>query len=135
MATEFKFLGNNMEKISSYYGIFLIIWGFAVSYVSNSESLTSLIPTFLGILILVFALFALFIPSKKKLFMHIVVIFGLITFIGGLDLIRNYNSLFNNFWGDLSKFALESKRNELINTSLLKRDISFLNYGSHTGEY
>ena len=106
MATEFKFLGNNMEKISSYYGIFLIIWGFAVSSVSNSESLTSLIPTFLGILILVFALFALFIPSKKKLFMHIVVIFGLITFIGGLDLIRNYNSLFNNFWGDLSKFMM-----------------------------
>lgn len=106
MPTEFKFLGNNMEKISSYYGVFLIIWGFAVSSLSNSESLTSLIPTFLGILILVFALFALFIPSKKKLFMHIVVIFGLITFIGGLDLFRNYNSLFNNFWGDLSKFMM-----------------------------
>lgn len=106
MPTEFKFLGNNMEKISSYYGVFLIIWGFAVSSLSNSESLTSLIPTFLGILILVFALFALFIPSKKKLFMHIVVMFGLITFIGGLDLFRNYNSLFNNFWGDLSKFMM-----------------------------
>lgn len=106
MPTEFKFLGNNMEKISSYYGAFLIIWGFAVSSLSNSESLTSLIPTFLGILILVFALFALFIPSKKKLFMHIVVMFGLITFIGGLDLFRNYNSLFNNFWGDLSKFMM-----------------------------
>ena len=106
MPTEFKFLGNNMEKISSYYGAFLIIWGFAVSSLSNSESLTSLIPTFLGILILVLALFALFIPSKKKLFMHIVVIFGLITFIGGLDLFRNYNSLFNNFWGDLSKFMM-----------------------------
>ena len=106
MPTEFKFLGNNMEKISSYYGAFLIIWGFAVSSLSNSESLTSLIPTFLGILILVFALFALFIPSKKKLFMHIVVMFGLITFIGGLDLFRNYNSLFNNFWGDLSKLMI-----------------------------
>ena len=106
MPTEFKFLGSNMEKISSYYGAFLIIWGFAVSSLSNSESLTSLIPTFLGILILVFALFALFIPSKKKLFMHIVVMFGLITFIGGLDLFRNYNSLFSNFWGDLSKFMM-----------------------------
>ena len=106
MPTEFKFLGNNMEKISSYYGAFLIIWGFAVSSLSNSESLTSLIPTFLGILMLVFALFALFIPSKKKLFMHIVVMFGLITFIGGLDLFRNYNSLFNNFWGDLSKLMM-----------------------------
>ena len=106
MPTEFKFLGNNMEKISSYYGAFLIIWGFAVSSLSNSESLTSLIPAFLGILIFVFALFALFIPSKKKLFMHIVVMFGLITFIGGLDLFRNYNSLFNNFWGDLSKLMM-----------------------------
>jgi uncharacterized membrane protein len=106
MPTEFKFLGNNMEKISSYYGAFLIIWGFAVSSLSNSESLTSLIPTFLGILILVFALFALFIPSKKKLFMHIVVMFGLIIFIGGLDLFRNYNGLFNNFWVDLSKLMM-----------------------------
>ena len=106
MPTEFKFLGNNMEKISSYYGAFLIIWGFAVSSLSNSESLTSLIPAFLGILIFVFALFALFIPSKKKLFMHIVVMFGLITFIGGLDLFRNFNSLFNNFWGDLSKLMM-----------------------------
>ena len=106
MATEFKFLGNNMEKISSYYGFFLVIWGFVVSSLSNSESLTSLIPAFLGILILVFALLAIFIPSKKKLFMHIVVIFGLITFIGGLDFFRNYNSLFNNFWGDLSKLMM-----------------------------
>ena len=106
MPTEFKFLGNNMEKISSYYGAFLIIWGFAVSSLSKSDSLTSLIPAFLGILIFVFALFALFIPSKKKLFMHIVVMFGLITFIGGLDLFRNYNSLFNNFWGDLSKLMM-----------------------------
>ena len=32
--------------------------------------------------------------------------FGLITFIGGLDLFRNYNSLFNNFWGDLSKLMM-----------------------------
>jgi len=106
MATEFKFLGNNMEKISSYYGFFLVIWGFVVSSLSKSESLTSLIPAFLGVLILVFALLAIFIPSKKKLFMHIVVIFGLITFIGGLDFFRNYNSLFNNFWGDLSKLMM-----------------------------
>ena len=106
MATEFKFLGNNMEKISSYYGFFLVIWGFVVSSLSNSESLTSLIPAFLGVLILVFALLAIFIPTKKKLFMHIVVIFGLITFIGGLDFFRNYNSLFNNFWGDLSKLMM-----------------------------
>ena len=106
MATEFKFLGNNMEKISSYYGFFLVIWGFVVSSLSKSESLTSLIPAFLGVLILVFALLAIFIPTKKKLFMHIVVIFGLITFIGGLDFFRNYNSLFNNFWGDLSKLMM-----------------------------
>ena len=106
MATEFKFLGNNMEKISSYYGFFLVIWGLVVSSLSSSKSLTSLIPAFLGVLILVFALLAIFIPTKKKLFMHIVVVFGLITFIGGLDFFRNYNSLFNNFWGDLSKLMM-----------------------------
>ena len=85
---EFKFLGKSMEKISVYYGSFLVIWALAISFVSNSESLTSLIPSFFGLPILFFALLTIKFQEKKKLFMHIVVTFGLLTFIGGLDVIR-----------------------------------------------
>ena len=39
------------------------------------------------------------------MFMHIVVTFGLLTFIGGLDVIRGIlkNNLFENYYADLSK--------------------------------
>ena len=42
----------------------------------------------------------------KKLFMHIVVLFGLLIFLGGLDVARSYPEIFFNFWADLSKIML-----------------------------
>ena len=106
MATEYKFMGMNMERVSLVYGSFLFLWGLIVSSLSGSSSFTSYIPSILGVFIIVFALLAIIISSKKKLFMHIVVTFGLMTFIGGLDLIRNYSYLFDNFWADLSKLMM-----------------------------
>tara|TARA_B100000767_G_scaffold232207_1_gene223979 strand:- start:262 stop:672 length:411 start_codon:yes stop_codon:yes gene_type:complete len=105
---EFTFLGKSMENVSIFYGIFLIVWGFVISFVSDSNSLTSLIPSFLGIPILIFSLLTLKFPEKKKIFMHIVVTFGLIIFIGGLDILRGIikNNLFDNFYADLSKFMM-----------------------------
>jgi len=48
------------------------------------------------------------IPAKKKLFMHIVVTFGLIVFIGGLDFSRGLlkGTSFNNMWADTSKLMM-----------------------------
>ena len=106
MSKEFKFMGMGMEKVSCFYGLFLVIWGFLISSLSGSSSFTSYIPSIMGSLIFVFALLAIFIPSKKKLFMHIVVTFGLIIFIGGLDILRNYSNIFDIFWADLSKLMM-----------------------------
>ena len=105
---EFNFLGKSMESISVIYGIFLIIWGVAVSFVSGSNSLTSFIPSMFGLPILLFAFLAIKFPNKKKLFMHIVVSFGLIVFIGGLDFSRGIikGTLFNNIWADTSKLMM-----------------------------
>ena len=85
---EFKVLGQSMENIAAYYGSLLIIWGISISFISNSDSLTSLIPSFFGFPILVFGALTVKIQEKKKLFMHIAVTFGLLTFIGGLDIVR-----------------------------------------------
>ena len=45
---EFKVLNITIEKLSIYYGFFLIAWGIIVSFVSGSSSATSYIPSFLG---------------------------------------------------------------------------------------
>tara|TARA_Y100000389_G_C17183046_1_gene374996 strand:- start:140 stop:547 length:408 start_codon:yes stop_codon:yes gene_type:complete len=105
---EFKVLGCSMEKISIFYSLFLIIWGISISFISSSNSLTSYIPSFFGLPIFIFAFLSVKFKEKKKLFMHIVVTFGLLTFIGGLDILRGVlkNNLFENFYADLSKFIM-----------------------------
>tara|TARA_B100000674_G_scaffold107913_1_gene79390 strand:+ start:548 stop:976 length:429 start_codon:yes stop_codon:yes gene_type:complete len=106
--SEFKVVGLTMEKLSIYYGFFLILWGVIISFLSGSNSMTSYIPSILGIPILVFSYLSIKFASKKKMFMHIVVLFGLIIFLGGLDFIRSVISgnAFGNLWADLSKIMM-----------------------------
>ena len=108
VSPEFKFLGRNMETISAIYGIFLILWGFAVTFISGSNSLTSFIPSFFGIPILFFSFLAIKFPNKKKLFMHLVVSFGLLIFIGGINIARGFlkGNIFENVWADTSKLMM-----------------------------
>ena len=105
---EFTFLGKSMESVSIIYGIFLIIWGIAVSFISGSNSLTSFIPSMFGLPILLFSILSVKFSNKKKLFMHIVVTFGLIVFIGGLDFSRGLikGTSFHNIWADTSKLMM-----------------------------
>ena len=105
---EFKIYGTTIETFSIFYGSFLIFWGVFVSFISGSNSLTSFIPSFIGLPILIFSNLSIKFSNKKKLFMHIVVFFGLIAFLGGLDILRSIlgGTLFQNFWADISKFIL-----------------------------
>ena len=105
---EFKFVGLNMESISILYGIFLILWGLLVNFASSSSSLTSLIPSIMGIPILFFSILAIMFSNKKKLMMHIVVFFGLLVALGGLDIFRSFFSgnFLNLFWADISKLMM-----------------------------
>ena len=103
---EFKVFNLEMEKISVFYGLFLVAWGVVISFLSQSDSMTSYIPSFLGLPILLFGYLTLKFPEKKKIFMHIVVLLGIFIFFGGLDIIRNLSTLFDSFWADLSKLML-----------------------------
>ena len=104
--SKFQFMGQTVEKISIFYGIFLIVFGIFITLISNSNSLTSYIPTFFGIPVLAFGYLSASYPEKKKLFMHIIVLIGLIIFLGGLDFFRGYPNFFENFWADISKLSL-----------------------------
>ena len=103
---QFQFMVYTVEKISIFYGIFLILFGIFISLISNSNSLTSYIPTFFGIPIFAFGYLSMRYPEKKKLFMHIIVLIGLIIFLGGLDFFRGYPNFFENFWAGISKLSL-----------------------------
>ncbi len=101
-------MGLNMESISIIYSLFLILWGSIIYFSTSSSSFTALIPTILGFPILFFSILAIVFTSKKKLFMHIVVLFGVFIFIGGLDVLRGVISenFLNLFWADISKLMM-----------------------------
>ena len=105
---EFKAFGKNIEHLSLIYGVFLIFWGLVVSFLSKSTSMTSYIPTYLGLGIVIFAGLSIFFPNKKKLYMHLVVILGVVVTFGGLDVLRGLFSgnIFENFWADLTKIIM-----------------------------
>ena len=105
---EFKVFGISIEYFSIYFGLFLLLWGMIVSFLGSSKSFTSYIPSFIGLPIIIFSYLSIKYENKKKIFMHIVVIFGLICFLGGLDLVRSVlmGSIFQNFWADVSKLMM-----------------------------
>ena len=105
---DFEVFGLKIENLSVYYGLFLILWGIVISLISGSNSLTSYIPSILGFPIFIFSYLSIKFISKKKMFMHIVVLFGLIIFLGGLDILRSIISgnAFDNYWADISKLMM-----------------------------
>ena len=106
---EFTFAGQKVEKITLAIGLATTIWGVVVTFLSDSQSLTSLIPSAIGLPMLILGYLAIKYEHRKSFFMHLAVIIGLVMFIGGLDLIRTLlgNSIvFNNFWAGLSKLFL-----------------------------
>ena len=105
---EFKVFGLSIEYFSILFGLFLCLWGIGVIFIGDSKSLTSYIPSFIGLPIIIFSFLSVKFENKKKLFMHIVVTFGLICFLGGLDFVRSTISgnIFSNFWADISKLMM-----------------------------
>ena len=108
ISQQFKFFGLNAINFSIIFGIFLITWGLVISYLSNSNSLTSMIPSFLGIPIFALSILSKIFPNSQKMLMHIVIIFGLLTALGGADFIRSLvaGNFMNNPWADISKVMM-----------------------------
>ncbi len=109
MKKEYKVLGMSVEVLTLITGFFLVIWATIVSLTSQSESITSWIPAFFGIALILFSFLAIINSSAKKLWMHLVVMVAFIIFIGGLDFFRPIFSgeeLFSNFLAAISKLML-----------------------------
>ena len=106
--TEFTVLGKNIEQLSIYYGSFLFLWGIIVSLLSGSTSFTSYIPSYIGTVVILFSYLSIKFSNRKKLFMHIVALTGVLIVLGGLDVVRSAinGKLLNNYWADMSKIMM-----------------------------
>ena len=88
MEDKFTFFGIEMDRFTVAYGCFLIIWALIVSILTNSNSFTSWIPAFIGAPIALMGILTILYPSKRKIWMHVAMLLGLLAFLGGLDFFR-----------------------------------------------
>ena len=78
--------GRNMPEISIAVGNIFAIWGIAAYIISDMASWTALIPMLIGGPIATMGLLAKVMPDKRKTFMHVSAMFGLLCALGGLRL-------------------------------------------------
>ena len=87
---EFKAFGLTVTALTIGYGLLLVVWGAAFSI--GSKSFTSWIPSMIGLPILLSGLLATAKPEKRKLWIHIAVVFGLFAFLGGFRVFKGLSS-------------------------------------------
>ena len=100
---DFRVFSLSIEFLTTLYGLFMVIWGISISLISESSSITSMIPAFIGVPLAFIGFISMIKPTFKKALMHIAVVIGIIAFLGGLDFFRG---MFNNYYAGLSKLML-----------------------------
>ena len=100
---DFRVFSLSIEFLTTLYGLFMVIWGIAISLISGSSSITSMIPAFVGVPLAFIGFISMIKPTLRKALMHIAVVIGIIAFLGGLDFFRG---MFTNYYAGLSKLML-----------------------------
>ena len=83
---SFTVAGRNMPEISIAVGLIFSVWGIGAYVISDMASITAMIPMFLGGPIGLMGVLSTSMPDKRKTFMHISAMFGLLSALGGLRL-------------------------------------------------
>ena len=77
-----------MPEISIAVGLIFSAWGIGAYIISDMASITAMIPMFVGGPIFIMGLLSKVRPDKRKMFMHISAMFGLLCALGGLRLFQ-----------------------------------------------
>ena len=77
-----------MPEISIAVGLIFSAWGIGAYIISDMASITAMIPMFVGGPIFIMGLLSKVRPDKRKTFMHISAMFGLLCALGGLRLFQ-----------------------------------------------
>ena len=82
--SDFTFIGQTIPRVTLLVGGALVVEGIGFYLGTGMTSMTSLIPAFFGIPLIAMSIMATRQPERSHFWMHIAVVFGLLTFLGGL---------------------------------------------------
>ena len=84
MEQTFTFLGFEIPRLTQIVGGALVLEGLGFYVGTGMEHTTSLIPSFVGLPLVLLGFLAGSMPERRKLLMHIAVTIGLVCALGGL---------------------------------------------------
>jgi uncharacterized membrane protein HdeD (DUF308 family) len=100
MSEEFKFLSMSIPNFAMVCGGVLILSGFISYLISDTGSLTALIPSFFGIPLLIMGFLSNRNEANKHHYMHAAMVFALVSVLGGMRIF--------SIWSDASDLTLLS---------------------------
>ena len=100
MSEEFKFLSLPIPNFAMVCGGILILSGIISYLISDSGSLTALIPSFFGIPLLIMGFLSNRNEANKHHYMHAAMVFALVSVLGGMRIF--------SIWSDASDLTLLS---------------------------
>ena len=100
MSDEFKFLSMPIPNFAMVCGGILILSGIISYLISDSGSLTALIPSFFGIPLLIMGFLSNRNEANKHHYMHAAMVFALVSVLGGMRIF--------SIWSDASNLTLLS---------------------------
>jgi hypothetical protein len=100
MSDEFKFLSLPIPNFAMVCGGILILSGIISYLISDTGSLTALIPSFFGIPLLIMGFLSNRNEANKHHYMHAAMVFALVSVLGGMRIF--------SIWSDASNLTLLS---------------------------
>ena len=100
MSDEFKFLSMPIPNFAMVCGGILMLSGIISYLISDSGSLTALIPSFFGIPLLIMGFLSNRNEANKHHYMHAAMVFALVSVLGGMRIF--------SIWSDASDLTLLS---------------------------
>ena len=100
MSEEFKFLSMPIPNFAMVCGGVLILSGIISYLISDTGSLTALIPSFFGIPLLIMGFLSNRNEANKHHYMHAAMVFALVSVLGGMRIF--------SIWSDASNLTLLS---------------------------
>lgn len=81
--SDFTFLGQTVPRLTMLVGGALVLEGVGFYLGTGMTSFTLMIPAFFGLPLIAMSIMATRQPERSHFWMHIAVVFGLLTFLGG----------------------------------------------------
>ena len=100
MSNEFKFFNMPIPNFAMVCGAILILTGIVSYLISDTGSLTALIPSFFGIPLLILGVLSNRNEANKHHYMHAAMVFALVSVLGGLRIF--------SIWSDAISLTLFS---------------------------